>query len=181
MPIAEEIREKNIAGYLIYMWQTEDLIRAFHFNIKTIREHYISRFSNMSLYQKEEEEKWFLYLIKLMKEEKLVQKGHLQINQNIIFDLNELHNKLISCEKYVPYRTTYYKALPLIIELRKKNEDNSNEIETCFNFLYGIILLHMQGKRISSETEKGKESISSYINILAKMYQENKQSPLIFD
>lgn len=44
MKIAQQLKAKNIAEYLIYMWQVEDLIRANGCDIDKIRESIISRY-----------------------------------------------------------------------------------------------------------------------------------------
>ena len=44
MKIAQQLKAKNIAEYLIYMWQVEDLIRANGCDIDKIRENIISRY-----------------------------------------------------------------------------------------------------------------------------------------
>ena len=44
MIIARELRKKNIAEYILYMWQIEDLIRAYDFNIELIDKNLISKF-----------------------------------------------------------------------------------------------------------------------------------------
>ena len=38
MLLAEQIRESNIAEYVLYMWQTEDLLRGFDFDIEKIEQ-----------------------------------------------------------------------------------------------------------------------------------------------
>ena len=35
MIISEELKQNNIAEYILYMWQTEDMIRSFDFDIAT--------------------------------------------------------------------------------------------------------------------------------------------------
>ena len=44
MFIAEKLRKTSIAEYLLYMWQTEDLIRAYGCSLSRIKKEYISRF-----------------------------------------------------------------------------------------------------------------------------------------
>ena len=41
MFVAQELRKKNIAEYLLYMWQVEDTIRAFGCSLARIRREYI--------------------------------------------------------------------------------------------------------------------------------------------
>ena len=44
MIIAEQLRNSNRAEYLLYMWQVEDLIRAYDCDIERIEKEYLSRF-----------------------------------------------------------------------------------------------------------------------------------------
>ena len=43
--IARQLKEKNIAEYLIYMWQEEDLIRANHGELEEIEANVIGKIS----------------------------------------------------------------------------------------------------------------------------------------
>ena len=70
MYIAQELRKNSIAEYLLYMWQIEDLIRAYGCSLTNIRREYIGRF-DYSEDQKEELADWFGNLIKMMNEEGL--------------------------------------------------------------------------------------------------------------
>ena len=44
MLISQELRRTNIAEYVLYMWQVEDIIRAYGCDLAMIRREYISRF-----------------------------------------------------------------------------------------------------------------------------------------
>ena len=44
MYIAKQLREKSIAEYILYMWQIEDLIRAYGCSLQRIRHEYIDKF-----------------------------------------------------------------------------------------------------------------------------------------
>ena len=45
MFIAQELRKKNIAEYLLYMWQVEDTIRAFDCSLGRIKREYVENVS----------------------------------------------------------------------------------------------------------------------------------------
>ena len=45
MLIAQEKRKTNIAEYILYMWQVEDLIRAHQFNMDLIEQNLISQYA----------------------------------------------------------------------------------------------------------------------------------------
>lgn len=70
--IAQQLKEKNIAEYLIYMWQVEDLLRANGCDIDRIRQNIILR------YPEEERpalEEWYGNLADMMRAEGVTEKG----------------------------------------------------------------------------------------------------------
>ena len=83
MFISQQLKEKNIAAYLLYMWQVEDLIRANQYYIEEIKSRIIVP-SQLSEEDKEKEIRWFEELIQMMQREGVLEKGHLQINKNVI-------------------------------------------------------------------------------------------------
>ena len=152
MYISQQLRKKNIAEYILYMWQVEDLIRAYGCSITRLQKEYISLF-NYSEEQKEDMLDWYGDLINMMNQEGKRDNGHLTINNIIVQDLKDLHNQLLQSSKFPFYNSEYYKVLPFIVELRNKGDKDINEIETCLNALYGIMLLRLQKKEISQNTK----------------------------
>lgn len=179
MLISQQLRRTSIAEYLLYMWQIEDIIRAYGCSLTEIRKRYISQFNNISDEQKEEMTDWYGDLINMMTQEGCREKGHLQINKVVMIQLVELHNQLLDSSKFPFYRSEYYRVLPFIVELRKRGMNNEeNEVETCFNALYGKMMLRLQKKEISKETENAIKEISTLIGMLADYYHKDKQKPL---
>ncbi|MBC8593723.1 DUF4924 family protein [Oscillospiraceae bacterium N12] len=176
MKIAQQLKEKNIAEYLIYMWQVEDMIRANHCDIDRVEQNMISRYPEEDRPALHE---WYDNLINMMREENVVDKGHLQINKNVILNLTELHNALLASPKFPFYNAAYFKALPYIVELRSKNgQKEEPELETCFEVLYGVMLLRLQKKEVSAETTKAIEAISGFLSLLANYYDKDKKGEL---
>ena len=179
MKIAQALKEKNIAEYLLYMWQVEDLIRANGCDIDRLKANVISRFP-------EEErpalEEWYANLCDMMRAEGVTERGHLQINRNVILNLTELHGALLAYTKYPFYNAAYFKALPFIVELRQRNGHKEEpELETCFEALYGVLLLRLQKKEISAGTAKAMEAISSFVSLLANYYDKDRKGELKLD
>ena len=179
MYIAKKIKEKSIAEYLLYMWQMEDLIRAYGCSLPRIRKEYIDKF-DYTPEQKDEETDWFGNLIRMMNEEGCREKGHLQINQVIIGDLFDLHCQLLDSNKFPFYNAEYYKVLPFIVELRQKGDKDVNEIETCLDALYGVMMLRLQQKEISPETEHAIKEISTFIGMLSDYYIKDRTEGIDF-
>lgn len=172
-------KRENIAEYLIYMWQIEDLIRANGLDIDKIQSNIIDQYKDLTEAQRKEMRDWYDSLIDMMRRENVIEKGHLQINKNVIIQLDDLHRKLLGNQKYAAYSAQFYHTLPIIVELRAKSGDNkSGEIETCFNALYGILLLRLQGKEISEETKHAIDQISKFLAVLAMYYKKDYNNEL---
>lgn len=178
MIIATQKRKENIAEYLLYMWQIEDIIRAYKLDIDAIDKQIISKY-DVPEEKKKEIREWYESLIDMMRREGVVEKGHLQLNKNIIIDLTDLHLALLKSPKEPFYGATFFKTLPYIVELRAKNGDKEiGEIETCFNALYGILMLRLQKKEISEQTQMAMKQISAFLALLSEKYKQEKAGDL---
>lgn len=178
MIIAREKRKENIAEYLLYMWQVEDLIRANRFDMDAIRRTVISKYDQPDEV-KEEIARWYEELIDMMRAEGVTESGHIQLNKNVVLVLTDLHLRLLRSPEEMVYGATYYKTLPYIVQLRAKSGGAElPEIETCFNAVYGYLLLKMQGKEISAGTMEAIKQISSFLALLAGKYREDMNGEL---
>lgn len=181
MIIASQKRKENIAEYLIYMWQIEDIIRANNLDIEKIKENVIDRF-NLDDAQRREMVEWYESLIDMMRREDVVKSGHLQINKNIIIQLVQLHQALQADPRFAEYTTEFYKTLPFIVELRAKAGENpAGEIETCFNALYGMLMMRLQSKEVTPATRDAVAQISRFIAMLAHYFKLDDEDKLFND
>ena len=180
MFIAQELRKNSIAEYLLYMWQVEDIIRAYGCSLSRIRKEYIDSFE-LDEEQKEEELDWWGNLVRMMNQEGCREQGHLQINKIVVQDLTELHAQLLQSSKYPFYNTEYYKVLPFIVELRNRGDKDLTEIETCLNALYGVMMLRLQHKDISPDTKHAIDEITTFLGMLSDYYKKDTTEGLDFD
>jgi flagellin-specific chaperone FliS len=163
------------------MWQVEDIIRAYGCDMGLLRRQYISQF-DYSEEQKEELTDWYGNLIRMLTQEGCREQGHLQINKIVVQDLTELHARLIDSSKFPFYRAEYYKVLPFIVELRKRgSHTDESEVETCLNALYGVMLLRLQKREISPDTQHAINEITTLIGMLSDYYQKDKTEGLEFE
>ena len=79
MIIARQKRKENIAEYLLYMWQVEDLIRANKFDMDSINRTVIAHYDQPEEVKKEIAQ-WYEELIEMMRSEGGMEKGHIQLN-----------------------------------------------------------------------------------------------------
>ena len=96
--------------------------------------------------------------------------------------LTDLHVQLLKSSKHPFYSAAYYKVLPFIVELRAKSAESQekNEVENCFDALYGTMLLKMQKKEISAETATAIDNIAKFIGLLSDYYKKDKAGEVEF-
>lgn len=178
MIIASQKRKENIAEYLLYMWQIEDIIRANEHDIDKIKANVIDKYE-LNDVQRREMTEWYESIIDMMRREDVLNKGHLQINKNVLVDMVRLHQALLKDPRFSDYSAEFYRTLPYIVELRSKSgEDKGGEIETCFNALYGMLLLRLGSKEVTPETVNAVKQISKFIALLARNYHLDEQDKL---
>ena len=181
MFISRELRKKNIAEYLLYMWQVEDLLRANDLSMERVKTALVDPYgldesASDELYQ------WYENLIEMMRLEDVKEKGHLQINKNVIINLTDLHLRLLKSPKVPFYSAAYYKALPFIVEFRTKSDGREkNELENCFDALYMVWLMKLQKREINEETLKATAEIGKFISMLSLYFKEDEEGRLDLD
>lgn len=52
------------------------------------------------------------------------------------------------------------------------------EIETCFNAVYGYLILKMQRKEVSAETTEAIKQITSFLALLSEKYRADMNNEL---
>ena len=181
MVIAQKLKQQNIAEYLLYMWQVEDILRANRMDIDRLEETYLSKFRLETEEEKAQLRQRYEELIDMMRAEGVAGQGHLQINKNIVILLTDLHAQLLKSPKHPLYSAAYYKALPFIVELRgRSGERDKTEIENCFDAMYGLMMLRLQGKPVSEDTQKAMGDISRFLAMLAEYHTKDKAGEVEF-
>jgi hypothetical protein len=175
MLIAEKKKEKNIAEYIIYIWQTEDLIRAYNFDIHSI-ENSIVQFLPIEENEKSETISWYNEIIDRMKTEGLEKKGHLKLTKDILSELEHIHHSLLEIIKDTEYHKIYDKAKENIRLFQILAKDyNFSEVEVCMNGLYGLLLLRIENKQIPTDLIDTIENFGEMMSYLAFKYREKNQ------
>jgi hypothetical protein len=172
-------KKENIAEYLLYMWQIEDIIRAYKLDLDRIRTEIVDAYTDITDEQRTALYEWYESLVDMMRSEGVVEQGHLQLNKNVIIDLTDLHLRLLKSPREPFYTAAFYKVLPYIVELRAKSSvSQAGELETCFNALYGILMLRLQHREVSDDTMKALKDITAFVSILTEKYHKEKAGEL---
>lgn len=166
MYIAHQLKQKNLAEYLLYMWQVEDIIRAFKGDMTEIEKHVIVPMQ-LTPDRHFDEVGWYDSLIDMMRREGVMEKGHIALIDNILHRLEEEHEELLCDPQHPSYRAAFYQLLPSLTMLKVKSDDpTQSDIRMCFVFLYGILNLRRQKRTISPDTDIIQQQVSKLIAYL---------------
>lgn len=147
-------KQDNIAEYVLWLWQMEDVVRAFSKDEAMQQNRFLSELLNM------------------MHTEGVFEQGHIQLAQNALAELEELHATLLDTE--ATYRAAYLQIMPQLNLLKSKSDNPAqSDLNMMFVFLYNIMLLNIQKRNISPETTAMQQQISRLLAHLSKVYKQN--------
>jgi hypothetical protein len=169
MLIAKKKRKENIAEYILYMWQIEDLLRALNFDRDSIFRTLVEPL-DVSEEKKQEVLYWYLGIIDLLKEEKKEDFGHNYHSLHVIGELNALHLSLL--ENDSKYKSLFAAAKDDIELFREKSAKKTSDVEIAFDAIYAKLLLKMKHEQISGETSAAFDRITSMLAYLSAKFHE---------
>lgn len=179
MLIAKQKRKENIAEYILYLYQVEDLVRAFKLDMDLIRQRLVASYKTDDV-TKEEITEWYRNLVMMMEKEGKSKKGHLQFLLNLVTDLNDFHLKLMETGEDAVYRHSFTAASTAIAELKQKNPEARGDVDLGISAVYGFLLLKMQQKEISAATTEAIRQISTWLGALSKIYRDFENGEFSF-
>ncbi|MGE0561612.1 MAG: DUF4924 family protein [Flavobacteriales bacterium] len=179
MLIAQHKKQTNIAEYILYMWQIEDIIRSNNFDLTQINDTIISKF-DVSKETQYDIKLWYQNLIEQLLKEGKSEKGHLSFLIKQLDELNNLHNSLLTTIQDVDYQTAYIAAKENIRSFMVKSTEANSEIEACLIALYGFLMLKLKQTEISSPTKEAMQTFSKLLAILVDRYNKLKKGELLF-
>ena len=170
MIVAREKRKNNIAEYIIYMWQVEDLIRALKLDMDAIK------VSLVAQYQVDEDTRaevsdWYANLVLIMEKEQKHNGGHVQFLVNLVNDLNRFHLALLNTNTDEQYSRLFNEIKPDLELVKQKAGLVHNDIETALNTLYLLIMLKMKEKNVSEGTQQAVWKFGNFLGYLSKLYK----------
>lgn len=177
MDIAISKRKENIAEYILYLWQLEDLLRAMQFSPEAIYAKLVAP------RQIPEEGKntyliWYMQICNLLREEGKESQGHLEHTLHLIADLHNLHLQLLELPIGEQYRAQFAKLSPALPQLRLilgKERAEMSDTELQFRALYAAMLYSIKGQGKGSQFTDTVSLISPVIALLADLYRKVEQ------
>ena len=181
MLISQQKKQENIAEYLIYMFQIEDIIRAFQFNADQIIEVFVkpslpdSSFLNQF-------RTWYEDIISQMKIQRCEKEGHIESLQEIVLELIYLHNTLITITNDEQYKALVESASSFLHEFKQKsNMIQRHEIEVILHAMYMKLQLKVRKQEISPETEEAMDKMRIQLAYLSREYHRMKSGAWDFN
>ena len=146
MLIALQKRKENIAEYILYLWQVEDLLRALQFSPEAIYATLVAKTEGTDEQQKENIFNWYMQIVELLRKEGKESQGHLEHTLHLIADLHNLHLQLMQLPVGEHYRTTYAALRAELPRLRTIiDKEEISDTELCFRALYAALLYKIKG------------------------------------
>lgn len=171
MFIAEKLRKQNVIAYLVYMYQVEDVIRAYQLDTERIRKDYLVRFG----YDEDQLDKaceWYVALVNMMKDEGCQEHGHVQVVRATLTLLEDRHQELLATHEHPDYERVYAQILPILVQLRSKGGKEKTEVENCMDAIYGLSVLEMRHQQVSDETRSGLKPVAQLMDMLGNYYRD---------
>ena len=169
MVLADKKKKENISEYIIHMYQTEDLIRAYNFNMEDIREYVIKHIKNAD---QEELYTWYKNIAEQMKAEGIEERGHLKATQEIVSQLNTLHQNLLKADQQ--YRQIYTNAAVHIHKSIEQSKGSVTEpVQAALNGIYGYLLLRMNGQKLDESFMPALNAFGDLLSYLSYRWRES--------
>ena len=173
MYIAQKKRKENIAEYILYLWQLEDLLRALQFSPEAIYSQLVAK-SALDDASRQQVFFWYMDIVNLLRQEGKESSGHLEHTLHLIADLNDLHERLLVLPAGEKYRKVFAALAPEMPALRVKlGKTDVSDIELCFRALYAVVLYRIKGDKSHEEGIRNViDLISPVIAELAAVYRQ---------
>ncbi len=174
--IAQEKKTSNIAEYILFMWQMEDLLRGVNLDVTKLANEFLT---DLDPDQREKNIRWFRTMADEMRSESVRVSGHHNASAGAINDLQLLQQTLLTTIDDKEFKKVYADAKPLLEEFKlKADKIPKNDIEMAFTAIYGVLTLKIAGKPISAETKAAVAKFKEYVKSLARNYHLMKAGKL---
>ncbi len=172
MQTAQQLRHTNIAEYILYLWQLEDLFRSLQFSPQAIFTQFVAPRPDITQGDAEVLHNWYMEFCEMLEREGKRTQGHSEHTLHLIADLNDLHLRLLKLPVGARYQTLWQGMEGALDDLRAamKSETPISDIELSFRALYGAMLYRLKGEDGRGAVEDTLAYVSPLIAELASMY-----------
>lgn len=175
-PFAQR-RHENIVAYVLAMWQVEDLMRALKLDLAQVESKLIANA------EADEESRaglqgWYAGIVTRMREQGVERVGHLKEVEEVVNELEHLHQALAEVLNDAEYDALLAKAEEAIKTVQlHAGGDPEGPITSALTAVYGVMMLRSQGKAISEETLSSDRVLRALLDHLSKHYRQMRRLP----
>ncbi len=172
--------DSNVSEYIVFMYQTEDLIRACNMDREAVMD-VIRAGKDMESAKFEALRIWYDGVIDKMQHQGIEKSGHLSEVKDLVTELFYLHNTLLNVTADKQYQQIVAAAQPVMMEFRDRSDNpHLNDVELCFQAMYMKVLLRLKGVEISEATEEAMIRFRDLLAYLSAQYKRMKSGEMGF-
>ena len=147
-------KKENIAEYILYLWQLEDYLRAFP--------------------EQAEGNDELTDILRMMHADDVMDGGHIQLAQIALKELEMLSDEIFNIE--ATYRAAMIRITPALNMLKARTDrPTMSNVEACLVLLYQIMMLRLQQRPISAETQEVQQQATGILQYLSKTYYKQDE------
>ena len=181
MLISQQKKLENIAEYLIYMYQIEDIIRAFQFDVDQIIEVFVKPSLPDASFLNQYRD-WYEVLVKQMMLQRCEKEGHIESLREIVMELIYLHNTLATITNDEKYKNLVELSKPFLDEFKERsNMSQRHDVEVLLHAMYMKLQLKVRKQEISPETEEAMDKMRIQLAYLSREYHRMKSGTWSFN
>jgi hypothetical protein len=170
----ESKKVENVAEYILYLFQIEDLVRSLNLDMERIKSEILEP-AIRDEFQLQEQITWYQNLVREMKVKGLEKEGHIDEVQDILVELTYLHNSLLTIMNDEKYKSLCGNAQEALVEFKQKSTmGQRQDVEVLMHAMFMKLQLKMRQKEISAETEAAFDLMRIQLAYLAREYQRMK-------
>ncbi len=180
---AKQKRRENMAEYILYLWQLEDMLRALEFSPDKIWRNLVEPRVELSDGEREQAFHWYMDMVNLMTTEGKREHGHLDHTLHLISDLNDLHVHLLQSPvgKEKGYTALFEALAPELPKLKGERAETMSDMEAAFRALYSVMLCRLRpdgGRGTEQYVQDVIEVVSPVVGLLAAIYRAGEQGEI---
>ena len=174
MLVAQKKQQENIAEYVLYLFQIEDIVRSFNFDIEKIMDAVVKPNLPDSSFEAQYRE-WYADIIKEMKRSGLEKKGHLDRVMEVMKELLFLHNTLFAIQGESKYKQLCSNSSSFVAEFREKaSMKNQHDVEILIHAMHMKLQFRLRKKEITQETDEALDAMRIQLAFLVREYHKMK-------
>lgn len=174
-PLAKR-RQENIAGYVIALWQVEDMLRAAGLDMAKVDELLLGGMEG-DAQARAALRGWYAGLVARMQQQGLQRSGHLEEGREVVRELEQLHAALLESLADEAYAALHAEAQAALRSLPAPKDPAIGLVERALMAVYGVMALRTKGVAITPATAEADALLRRFLDRLSQHYRNLRRLP----